>query len=162
MNTMKKTTTTLAAAVLAVALAATGCGGMEEELDQPGNLVQEAKRKPKKKTCVSNSDCPANKFCDFFVGCGIPPVPKGYCKRMPTTCPAFSVKTVCGCNGASYSSACFAQSQGVDVSHQQPCNTSCANLNGTCGGTIGCPDFSTYSVGTKDCPDDRHCCVPIP
>lgn len=65
--------------------------------------------------------CAANQFCDFADSamCGYADG-TGVCRVRPEACTA-DMTPVCGCNGQTYSNACTAQSQGVDVLHTGGC-----------------------------------------
>lgn len=71
------------------------------------------------KECRSQADCPAKLFCDFPVGsCGVGA--SGYCQPRPDACPDI-YDPVCGCNGVTYSNACFAAMSGVSPRRNGPC-----------------------------------------
>jgi hypothetical protein len=65
--------------------------------------------------------CPAGQFCDFpeEAQCGAFDAP-GVCRDRPELC-LTEFDPVCGCDGQTYSNACFANVSGVSVLHPGPC-----------------------------------------
>jgi len=58
-----------------------------------------------------NFVCPSDMYCHLKAGCGGIDA-EGVCKTRPLQCKA-EKKTVCGCDGETYSSECFAAAKGV-------------------------------------------------
>jgi Cys-rich repeat protein len=79
-----------------------------------GFLAATADAKPR--GCTSNDDCPEGQFCARHHGCGTP----GNCAPRPDFCIQV-YEPVCGCDGHTYSNACIAAKNGVNVQHQGPC-----------------------------------------
>jgi hypothetical protein len=69
----------------------------------------------------AGNTCTASQFCDFSDAamCGYADG-QGVCRPRPEACTAL-YSPVCGCDGVTYSSACNAQSRGMDVLHTGGC-----------------------------------------
>ena len=67
--------------------------------------------------------CNADQWCDFpeTTVCGIPDQ-FGACRPRPEICTELFMP-VCGCNAKTYSNACRAAADGVDVAHMGACQT---------------------------------------
>jgi hypothetical protein len=107
---------------------------------------------------TSGATCAAGEFCEKPDGaCAADAA--GVCKPTPGTCPP-TLAPVCGCDGTTYSNACFAQAAGVPVNTTGPCATGTA-----CGGTgaVTCAtgQFCLPPVGTCTA-GAAGLCVPIP
>jgi hypothetical protein len=80
-------------------------------------------------SCNADSQCGPTQYCAFPTGtCGKVP---GTCTQRPGPgCPEY-YSPVCGCDGKTYSNACFSASKGVSVQHLGACKTkqSCNQLN---------------------------------
>jgi hypothetical protein len=69
--------------------------------------------------CDPSSGCSTGQYCAIALGaCSA----SGACEDSPRVCPEL-VKLVCGCDGATYDNACFAQQAGVSVDHMGACST---------------------------------------
>jgi len=68
--------------------------------------------------CVIDTDCPGpDQYCDAPVGlCG----GEGVCASIPMACLGLS-DPVCGCDGSTYSNACYAAQVGVSILHTGAC-----------------------------------------
>ncbi len=66
--------------------------------------------------CRSNADCPTPSYCAGD-GCGT----SGTCMERPSVCGGI-YSPVCGCDGRTYSNACFAQAVGVRVGSRGECD----------------------------------------
>ena len=98
--------------------------------------------------CGSNTQCAADQFCDA----GFCSSELGVCNPRPAMCDDTEMNPVCGCDGTTYQSACFAELAGV-------------NLAATPGGCV-CDDNSECVAG-QFCALDNSCtnrggCLPIP
>ncbi|MHB8876321.1 MAG: hypothetical protein ACYC8T_21725 [Myxococcaceae bacterium] len=70
--------------------------------------------------CADSSACESGEFCRFAKGaCGLNGR-EGVCDLKPASCPS-TTSPVCGCDGASYSSACDAAKKGVSVDRSGGC-----------------------------------------
>jgi len=96
--------------VACLALAALACG------DDAGRIDR---------ACTSNSDCAETELC----GTGICEGGLGTCLPRPTECDDTITSFVCGCNGRTYQSECFASLDGVRLAQLGACN--CQD-NSTC------------------------------
>jgi hypothetical protein len=100
-------------------------------------------------TCggVTGALCDGNSFCKFpsTVGqsCGSGDQ-TGTCEKIPDLCDAVFTP-VCGCDGKTYSSECYANTQGVSITSADACPSSST----TCGGITG-----------MQCPDGQYCDFP--
>ncbi|MEM9876260.1 MAG: Kazal-type serine protease inhibitor domain-containing protein [Myxococcota bacterium] len=110
--------------------------------------------------------CPSEQFCDFETGgCGFDDG-QGVCVARPTDCPETVFDPVCGCDGQTYDSVCFANLAGISVQNQGVCpGDACGGVGGvtcdptkycdyppgpTCGGLDGSGVCRTRPT---DCPD---------
>lgn len=67
--------------------------------------------------CTTNADCDPEDYCAKPMGdCAAP----GSCEVRPDFCTTVFMP-VCGCDGVTYSNACEAASEGVNVAHDGPC-----------------------------------------
>jgi hypothetical protein len=80
--------------------------------------------------CFANQDCPAHHYCDKPAGeCNA----AGACQPLPELCYDIWMP-VCGCDGQTYSNACYAHREGVNVAADGAClggclsNADCAPL----------------------------------
>jgi hypothetical protein len=83
--------------------------------------------------CWSNQDCPIEQYC-YFEECA---AETGVCVDRPDVCPDVW-DPVCGCDGVTYSNACYAAMAGESVDYPGPC--------------VGPPCWSN-----DDCPPDQYC-----
>lgn len=75
-------------------------------------------------TCTSSDECPEGDFCSMAVGVCASSNALGFCKPMPTSCPAVS-QSVCGCDGKTYVNTCEASLARQAVSAQGVCSLAC-------------------------------------
>jgi hypothetical protein len=66
--------------------------------------------------CTSNAECQEGQYCERSHGCGAP----GNCAPRPDFCVQV-FEPVCGCDGNTYSNACIAAMNGVNVQHPGRC-----------------------------------------
>ncbi len=104
--------------------------------------------------CTGNAGCPAQQFCsmenctDEF----------GTCQDVPQTCPEV-YQPVCGCDGQTFTNACYAASAGVSVDYEGACsqNTGCTG-DADCGSGQFCQKDSCTAV-TGACIDRPANCM---
>jgi len=87
--------------------------------------------------------CPKGTFCSTPAGTCPGPKQFGRCAPEPEVCTDL-FRPVCGCDGQTYSNACFANAAGASVLHDGPCA-----VKQFCGGFAGIP-----CPGSGVCVDD--------
>jgi hypothetical protein len=95
--------------------------------------------------CYANAQCGPGEFCQRPVGSCGGSFANGNCTQMPTVC-TLQFAPVCGCDGVTYSNPCIAQSHGVTIASNAPCQSamdSCTD-NGDCTSSEFC-EFDLYS-----------------
>jgi hypothetical protein len=136
------------------AVTAVGCVNQVDDLqgDSEGEEV-DAITGLKKCGGKLNKQCKSStKYCDFggtADHCGGNDQ-TGVCRAVPQVCPK-NLLPVCGCDGETYSNACYAARVGVSVVHQGKCATKmCGGLAGfQCGKNEYC-DYAKNSCGAGD------------
>ena len=90
--------------------------------------------------CADSIVCGATQFCDFVVDACGHERSRGVCAPRPASCAPDS-EVVCGCDRATYPSACLAQAAGSDVAHVGACADRCdaddVHASGTCDLALG-------------------------
>ncbi|MET0342779.1 MAG: hypothetical protein ABW252_17360 [Polyangiales bacterium] len=97
----------------AALLAATLLGCMDEDVDAGSTTVCGG---------IAGLRCDTEQFCDFegsALVCGRFDG-QGVCKSLPRVC-TYEFQPVCGCDGATYATACAAHVAGVSVEHDGAC-----------------------------------------
>ncbi len=116
--------------------------------------------------CDAARTCDAQSFCDYADASGCGASASGVCRHRPLACPPV-VRQVCGCDGATYSSACDANVAGVDVAYEGACSTSaCGGLAGfTCEANEFCDYAPDALCGAADatgvCRPRPEACIEI-
>ena len=64
--------------------------------------------------------CEKGEYCDFGLGQCLVSDAAGVCRPQPELCPEIFAP-VCGCNGKTYSNACFAAAAGAQIDHEGAC-----------------------------------------
>ncbi len=94
--------------------------------------------------------CPDGTFCLYDGNCGEADQ-GGVCTPRPEVCD-LSLSEVCGCDGKTYSNACFANMDGTSVLHDGPCESSaCAGDNPAGCAQTGCADGEVCTVNSGIC-----------
>lgn len=103
--------------------------------------------------CFNNEDCEPREYCVRSPACraGL-----GVCQARPETCDEI-FDPVCGCDGNTYDSECFANAAGVIVSAEEPCD---CNANSDCDSADYCNGSTCDGPGFCDprpleCTDER-------
>jgi hypothetical protein len=108
-------------------------------------------------SCESNADCAETELCASGVCGGI-----GVCRTRPETCDDTENDPVCGCDGLTYQSKCFADLVGVRLQATVPCvckdNSEC--LTGQfCALEDSCTNQGSCSPIPETCePDTQQVC----
>lgn len=101
--------------------------------------------------CSSNSDCASTELC----ATGLCEGGLGACIERPTTCEDVD-NPVCGCDGRTYQTVCFASREGVRLATNQPCM--CQNNSGCVDDQFCALDDSCGNPGT--CVQQPEVCDP--
>lgn len=105
--------------------------------------------------CTKTTDCPRFYYCQQMMGCT---ATTGVCTPVPPSC-SDQTDPVCGCDGKTYSNACFASLAGVNLAYRGQCNTTeeCST-DGDCDAGL----FCQKEVGTCTDPDEVGLCTEMP
>ncbi len=106
--------------------------------------------------CQANAECDAADFCAKAVGnCdGF-----GQCVTRPLVCvPGWD--PVCGCDGITYLTPCYAAQAGASVDNEGPCLPDSCQANKDCGGWGYCAKAIGDCEGTGQCQTPPIICMP--
>ena len=108
---------------------------------------------PGPKVCgtIRGLTCGKGEYCDLGQGQCTVADAAGTCRPRPFAC-THVYAPVCGCNGVTYSNACFAASAGVNVASQGECKSTCPDPNS--------PQVGYVSQDPKECALLLFKCVP--
>lgn len=109
---------------------------------------------PEPQACGSRglSPCPDGQYCDFpDDACGAADRPGVCVAKGPDVCIAL-YDPVCGCDGQTYSNACFAAQAGIDITHTGECPRPGRAEGELCGGIAGfmCADGLRCDYSAND------------
>lgn len=129
---------------LALALAMFGCTSHTEV---PGEAQASLDGDPSFESngeCFTNEECGDGFYCLFGIKggdpCGADGLP-GVCVERPIACLTIH-DPVCGCDGRTYSNACYAAGAGVNVAYPGECED-----KNECSARVGCPDDQYCDFG---------------
>lgn len=148
-----------------VGLSALGlaCGNGKPGSDgSPPDIVPDASSDGR--SCFGNSDCdPTLEFCEKD-GCAA--AAAGVCAPRPgmratSYCSPGGDLPVCGCDGVTYSYACLANAQGVNVASAGACPLPDGG-GGSCATNADCAALGPYHCAKAACGDATGVCQPTP